>query len=85
MAIVGTANANETLDALPSGALAIWLMGMAAFLAVVGRTIIGKYIPVFLAVAIFVAAGFSHSPANMGFSSLASAEGIGPERSAAMT
>lgn len=64
--------------------LANWLVGMAAFFAVMGRTIIGKYIPVFLAVTLFVAAGFQHSPANMGFFSLANSEGIGPSWIAAM-
>lgn len=53
-----------------SGILANWLVGMAAFFATMGRTIIGKYVPVFLAVTAFVAAGFQHSPANMGFFSL---------------
>ena len=52
-------------QAVLSGALGNWLVGMAAFLAVMGRTIIGKYIPVFLLVTAFVAAGFLHSPANM--------------------
>lgn len=56
-----------------SGVLANWLVGMAAFFATMGRTIIGKYVPVFLAVTAFVAAGFQHSPANMGFFSLQSA------------
>jgi formate transporter len=56
-----------------SGVLANWLVGMAAFFATMGRTIIGKYVPVFLAVTAFVAAGFQHSPANMGFFSLESA------------
>lgn len=56
-----------------SGVLANWLVGMAAFFATMGRTIIGKYIPVLLAVTAFVAAGFQHSPANLGFFSLASA------------
>jgi formate transporter len=60
-----------------SGALANWLVGMAAFLAVMGRTIFGKYVPVFLAVTLFVAANFQHSPANMGFFSLAMPEGEG--------
>lgn len=64
--------------AVLSGALGNWLVGMAAFLAVMGRTIIGKYIPVLLTVAAFVAAGFMHSPANMAFISLATPEGIGP-------
>ena len=43
-----------------------------------GRTIIGKYIPVLLAVTLFVAANFQHSPANMGFFSLAMPTGEGP-------
>ncbi len=61
-----------------SGILANWLVGMAAFFATMGRTIIGKYIPVFLAVSMFVAAGFQHSPANMGYFSLSMASGGGP-------
>jgi formate transporter len=64
--------------AVLSGALGNWLVGMAAFLAVMGRTIIGKYIPVLLTVSAFVAAGFMHSPANMAFFSLATPDGIGP-------
>lgn len=61
-----------------SGMLANWLVGMAAFFATMGRTIIGKYIPVFLAVSLFVAAGFQHSPANMGYFTLSMASGGGP-------
>ncbi len=61
-----------------SGALANWLVGMAAFFAVMGRTIVGKYIPVFLAVTMFVSAGFQHSPANMGYFSISMAGGGGP-------
>jgi len=38
---------------------------MAAFFAMMGRTIIGKYVPILLAVTVFVAANFQHSPANM--------------------
>ncbi len=53
-----------------SGVLANWLVGMAAFFAFMGRTVIGKYIPVLLAVSMFVAAGFQHSPANMGYFAL---------------
>ncbi|WP_291383519.1 formate/nitrite transporter family protein [Demequina sp.] len=60
-----------------SGVLARWLVGMAAFFATMGRTIIGKYIPVLLAVTAFVSAGFQHSPANMGFFSLESGFGGG--------
>jgi len=61
-----------------SGMLANWLVGMAAFFATMGRTIIGKYIPVLLAVSLFVTAGFQHSPANMGYFSLSIAGGGGP-------
>ena len=61
-----------------SGMLANWLVGMAAFFATMGRTIVGKYIPVLLAVSLFVTAGFQHSPANMGFFSLSIAAGGEP-------
>jgi formate transporter len=61
-----------------SGVLANWLVGMAAFFATMGRTIFGKYIPVFLAVTLFVAANFQHSPANMAYLSLAQWMGHGP-------
>ncbi len=39
------------------------------------RTIIGQYIPVLLAVMLFVAAGFQYSKANMGFLALFIAHG----------
>lgn len=61
-----------------SGMLANWLVGMAAFFATMGRTIFGKYIPVALAVTLFVSANFQHSPANMGYFSLLIAEAGGP-------
>jgi len=67
-----------------SGVLANWLVGMAAFFAVMGRTLFGKYIPVFLAVTLFVAANFQHSPANMGYFSLINHGGHGPGWSAAL-
>ena len=51
---------------------------MAAFFATMGRTIIGKYIPIFLAVTLFVAGNFQHSPANMGYFSLIMPGGDGP-------
>lgn len=60
-----------------SGVLANWLVGMAAFFAFMGRTIIGRYVPVLLAVMLFVAAGLQHSPANMGLFSLYIAHGGG--------
>lgn len=73
---VGTAGAWGR--AVLSGVLANWLVGMAAFFATMGRTIFGKYIPVALAVILFVAANFQHSPANMGYFALAEAAGTGP-------
>ena len=57
---------------------------MAAFFSVMARSIIGKYVPVFLAVTLFVAANFQHSPANMGFFSLIMPTGRGPGWGAAL-
>lgn len=59
--------ADAWLRLVVSGVLANWLVGMAAFFSMMGRTIMGKYIPVLLAVTAFVAANFQHSPANMGY------------------
>lgn len=73
---VGTPGA--WFQALLSGVLANWLVGMAAFFATMGRTIIGKYIPVLLAVTLFVSANLQHSPANMGYFSLVMPGGEGP-------
>ncbi len=66
------------LKAILSGVVANWLVGMAAFLATMGRTIIGKYVPVLVTVMAFVAGGFLHSPANMAYLSLAQPLGAGP-------
>jgi formate transporter len=65
-------------QAVASGALANWLVGLAALFATMGRTVIDKFIPLFLAVSLFDAASFQHSPANMGFFSLAAGVGVGP-------
>lgn len=70
--------AGSWFEIIVSDMLANWLVGMAAFFATMGRTIIGKYIPVFLAVTLFVAANFQHSPANMGYFTLAGWMDIGP-------
>lgn len=64
--------------AMLSGIVANWLVGMAAFLATMGRTVIGKYIPVVVTVMAFVAGGFLHSPANMAYLSLIQPLGDGP-------
>ena len=73
---VGTTTA--WFQAMLSGVLANWMVGMAAFFATMGRTIIGKYIPVLLAVTLFCSANFQHSVANMAYFGLSSAEGKGP-------
>ncbi len=65
-------------QAVLSGVIANWLVGMAAFLATMGRTVIGKYIPVLVTVMAFVAGGFLHSPANMAYLSLSQPLGNGP-------
>ncbi len=65
-------------QAVISGVFGNWLVGMAAVFAIMGKTIIGKYIPVFLAVSLFVAANFQHSPANIGYFSLIMPTGLGP-------
>lgn len=72
------------LQVVLSGMLANWLVGLAAFFATMGRTILDKFIPLFLAVSLFVAAGFQHSPANMAYFSLAAGAGMGPTWSAAL-
>jgi formate transporter len=61
-----------------SGMLGNWMVGMAAFMAVMGRTIIDKFVPVFLAVSLFVAGNFQHSPANMAYFSMIMPGGEGP-------
>lgn len=66
------------MQAVVSGMFGNWLVGMAAIFATMGKTILGKYIPVFLAVSLFVAANFQHSPANMGYFSLIMPTGNGP-------
>ena len=64
--------------AVLSGVFANWLVGLAAFFAVMGRSLIGKYIPVMLAVIAFDAANFQHGPANMAFFGLINPTGHGP-------
>ncbi|GAA3844167.1 formate/nitrite transporter family protein [[Pseudomonas] carboxydohydrogena] len=75
---------NGWIQAVLSGMLANWLVGLAAFFATMGRTIIDRFVPVFLAVSLFVAAGFQHSPANMAYFSLAAGAGMGPGWGVAM-
>ena len=66
------------LRIIVSGMLGNALIGMAAFFATMANTLIGKFVPVFLVVTLFVAANLQHSPANMGYFSLSMAMGGGP-------
>ncbi len=72
------------LQVVVSGMLGNWLVGMAAFFAVMANTIVGKFVPVFLAVTLFVATNLQHSPANMGYFSLVMAHGTDPGWSTAL-
>jgi formate transporter len=73
-----TGGAEGWFKAVVSGVFANWLVGLAAFFATMGRSLIGKYIPVLLAVIAFDAANFQHAPANMAFFGLINATGHGP-------
>ena len=66
-----------------SGMFGNGLIGMAAFFAIMAKTLISKYIPIFLVVTLFVAGNMQHSPANMGYFSLMMAVGEGPGWSSA--
>jgi formate/nitrite transporter len=68
----------DWLQIVVSGIFGNWMVGMAAFFAAMGRTIVGKYIPILLAVTIFVAGNFQHSPANMAYFSMIMPTGQGP-------
>jgi formate/nitrite transporter FocA (FNT family) len=61
-----------------SGMFGNGLIGMAAFFAVMAKTLTSKFIPIFLVVSLFVAGNLQHSPANMGYFSLIMATGQGP-------
>ena len=84
MAYARLGTSDAWFRAAVSGILANAFVGMAAFFATMGRTIIGKYLPVFLAVTLFVTANFQHAPANMGYFALAMPQGVGPGWGAAL-
>jgi formate transporter len=54
-------------QAVASGILANWLVGMAAFLATAARTVSSKIVGIFFPIVTFVALGVQHAPANMGY------------------
>jgi formate/nitrite transporter FocA (FNT family) len=61
-----------------SGMFGNGLIGMAAFFAIMAKTLTSKFIPIFLVVSLFVAGNLQHSPANMGYFSLIMSTGQGP-------
>lgn len=78
MAYMHEGGAISWLKIIVSGMLGNGLIGMAAFFATMANTLIGKYIPIFLVVSLFVAGNLQHSPANMGYFALSMASGGGP-------
>jgi formate/nitrite transporter FocA (FNT family) len=61
-----------------SAMLANWMVGLAFFFATMAQNVWSKFVPLALAVLLFEAANFQHSPANMAFFSLAMPGGAGP-------
>jgi formate transporter len=61
-----------------SAMLANWMVGLAFFFAAMAQNVWSKFVPLALAVLLFEAANFQHSPANMAFFSLAMPGGGGP-------
>jgi formate/nitrite transporter len=61
-----------------SAMLANWMVGLAFFFATMAQNVWSKFIPLALAVLLFEAANFQHSPANMAYFSLIMPGGGGP-------
>jgi formate/nitrite transporter FocA (FNT family) len=61
-----------------SAMLANWMVGLAFFFAAMAQNVFSKFVPLALAVLLFEAANFQHSPANMAYFSLAMPGGGGP-------
>jgi formate transporter len=60
----------DWLRLVVSGMLGNGMIGIAAFFAIMANTLVGKFIPIFLVVSLFVAANLQHSPANMAYFSI---------------
>ena len=58
--------------------LANWMVGLAFFFATMAQNVWSKFVPLALAVLLFEAANFQHSPANMAYFSLIMPGGGGP-------
>ena len=78
MAYAETGTLAAWLAVVGSGVLGNWLVGMAAFFAFMARTLFGKFVPIFLAVTLFVGGNFQHSTANAGYFALIMPGGEGP-------
>lgn len=61
-----------------SAMLANWMVGLAFFFATMAQNVWSKFVPLALAVLLFEAANFQHSPANMAYFSLLMPGGGGP-------
>jgi formate/nitrite transporter FocA (FNT family) len=61
-----------------SAMLANWMVGLAFFFAAMAQNVWSKFVLLALAVLLFKAANFQHSPANMGYFSLAMPGDGGP-------
>jgi formate/nitrite transporter FocA (FNT family) len=61
-----------------SAVLANWMVGLAFFFATMAQNVWSKFVPLALAVLLFEAANFQHSPANMAYFSLIMPGGSGP-------
>lgn len=66
------------LSLVLSGMLANWMVGLAFFFATMAQNVWSKFVPLALAVLLFEAANFQHSPANIAYFSLIIPGGGGP-------
>ena len=70
MAYMHDGGASSWFKIVVSGMFGNGLIGMAAFFAIMAKTLTSKFVPIFLVVSLFVAGNLQHSPANMGYFSL---------------
>ncbi len=78
MAYMNEGGASSWFKIVVSGMFGNGLIGMAAFFAIMAKTLTSKFVPIFLVVSLFVAGNLQHSPANMGYFSLIMAVDEGP-------
>ncbi|WP_428353931.1 formate/nitrite transporter family protein [Methyloprofundus sp.] len=78
MAYMEVGGVSSWFKIIVSGMFGNGLIGMAAFFAIMAKTLTSKFVPIFLVVSLFVAGNLQHSPANMGYFSLIMAIDEGP-------